>query len=101
VELARRYTNRLDLADELGRASAQLAEPHIAAGQEPPYEASMAPRGRQQAVRSALDENHVQVILARFAAGVPKHRLAAEYGMSLSTMKRLLRAERRRVVPDS
>ncbi len=38
-----------------------------------------------------LGEVVVGEIIGRFRAGTPKHKLAAEYGMSLSTMKRLLR----------
>jgi hypothetical protein len=42
-----------------------------------------------------LSEPDVRQIVERFRAGEPKHRLAAAYGMSLSTMKRLLRKHRR------
>jgi len=41
-----------------------------------------------------LSEADVREIVDRFRAGLPKHKLAAEYGMSLSTMKRLLRPKR-------
>jgi hypothetical protein len=41
-----------------------------------------------------LSEADVSEIVERFRAGVPKRRLAASYGMSLSTMKRLLRKHR-------
>ncbi len=41
-----------------------------------------------------LSEADVHEIAERFRGGVAKHRLAAEYGMSLSTMKRLLRSRR-------
>ena len=39
-----------------------------------------------------LSDTDICVIIAQFRDGVPKHRLATTYGMSLSTMKRLLRA---------
>ncbi len=42
-----------------------------------------------------LSEAVVQEIVERFRAGEPKHRLAAEYGVSMSTMKRLLRKHRK------
>jgi hypothetical protein len=42
-----------------------------------------------------LSEADVQEIVERFRAGDPKLRLAVAYGMSLSTMKRLLRKHRR------
>jgi hypothetical protein len=41
-----------------------------------------------------LSEADVRGIVDQFRTGVPKHRLAKEYGMSLSTMKRLLRQRR-------
>jgi hypothetical protein len=41
-----------------------------------------------------LSEADVREIVNRFRAGTPKHKLAADYGMSLSTMKRLLRRYR-------
>jgi hypothetical protein len=42
-------------------------------------------------VRARLSEVEALEIVRRFQAGTPKHKLAAEYGMSLSTMKRLLK----------
>jgi hypothetical protein len=41
-----------------------------------------------------LSEAGIREIVERFRAGVPKHKLAAEYGMSLSMMKRLVRKHR-------
>jgi DNA invertase Pin-like site-specific DNA recombinase len=43
-------------------------------------------------IRSRLSEADVQEIVKRFRHGTPKHKLATEYGMSLSTIKRLLKA---------
>jgi hypothetical protein len=63
-----------------------------------PYEAGAAQRGRQRHVLATMREHDVQQIAASFAAGTPKHRLAAEYGMSLSSIKRLLRQQRASVV---
>jgi hypothetical protein len=42
----------------------------------------------------------VSEIVARFEAGTPKHHLAHEYGISLSTVKRLLRKRRAQSEPD-
>ena len=96
--MLRRYANRLDLAHDLGRLLGQRAVRGAAAGLTSPYEAGMARRGRQRRVLGALPEQDVQQIAARFAAGgTPKHLLAAEYGMSLSSLKRLLRRQRARI----
>jgi hypothetical protein len=50
--------------------------------------------GGSAPVRARLSEADARAIVDHFQAGVPKHRLAAEYGMSPSTMKRLLRTYR-------
>jgi hypothetical protein len=101
VEITRRYANRLDLAGELARTVGRLAVRSASADEHLPYEAGMAERGRRRSVRAALTEEQVQQIVASFAAGTPKHRLAVEHGMSLSTLKRLLRVERSRLRPAS
>jgi DNA invertase Pin-like site-specific DNA recombinase len=59
-----------------------------------PYEAGAAQRGRQRHVLATMPEDAVEQIVSSFAAGTPKNRLAAEYGMSLSSVKRLLRQQR-------
>jgi hypothetical protein len=47
-----------------------------------------------QPVRERLRDGQVQAILKRFRAGETKGKLAAEYGISLSSVKRLLRSHR-------
>jgi hypothetical protein len=95
VELTRRYANHHDRPDILATTSERLAAPRaVTTGRTAPYEADTATRGRQHHVRAALTDEQKQEILWRFARGEPKHRLAVEYGMSLSTMKRLLKATR-------
>jgi hypothetical protein len=41
------------------------------------------------------DQADVREIVDHFHAGVPKYVLATDYGMSLSTMQRLLRKHRK------
>jgi len=83
----RRYSNRPDLLgpvlDVLRRIEAgdQADEP---GGVESREAGSLRPSDR-------LSEADVSEIVERFRAGVPKHKLAGEYRMSLSTVKRLLR----------
>lgn len=87
----RRYSNRADLLgpmlDVLRRIETndRTDEPGGIESREP---GAVRPRDR-------LDESDVREIIERFRAGQPKHRLAGEFGMSLSTMKRLLRKHRR------
>jgi broad specificity phosphatase PhoE len=45
-----------------------------------------------------LSEAGVREIVERFRSGEPKHRLAVEHGMSMSTIKRLLRKHRGRLL---
>jgi hypothetical protein len=88
VEVVRRYSNRPDLLgpmlDMLRRIENgdQADEPGVCS----------TGRGTGSApVRLRLSEADVRDIVTRFSTGVAKHRLATEYGVSLSTMKRLLR----------
>jgi hypothetical protein len=47
--------------------------------------------GRQWRVRDRLSEAQVRQLVEAFQAGTPKHELAERYGISLSSVKRLLR----------
>jgi len=87
----RRYSNRPDL---LGPLLEVLRR--IEAGDRADEPGGVVSReGGSLRPSDRLSEADVREIAERFRAGVPKHRLAAEYGMSLSTMKRLLRKYRR------
>ncbi len=91
MEVIRRYSNRPDLLgpmiDVLGRIDAgdRTDEPGVC---------STGRGGGSSRPSDRLSEADVREIIGQFRAGVPKHRLAAEYGMSLSTLKRLLRRHR-------
>ncbi|HZX04420.1 hypothetical protein [Kribbella sp.] len=50
--------------------------------------------GGSAPIRDRLSEADIRDIVTRFRAGTPKHKLATEYRMSLSTMKQLLRHHR-------
>jgi hypothetical protein len=90
VEVVRRYSNRPDLFGPLlevlrrAKEGDRTDEP----GGVQSREASSRPSDR-------LSEADVCEIAKRFRRGEPKHRLAAEFHMSLSTMKRLLRRSRK------
>ena len=91
MEVLRRYSNRPDLLGPLLGVLKRIEE---------------GDRGDERGVRSTgsgggpapitgrLSDGEVLDIVARFRVGEAKHRLAAEYRMSLSTMKRLLRRYR-------
>jgi len=90
VEVLRRYSNRPDLLGPLLEVLRRIEdgdkedEPGGVESREP---CSVRPSDR-------LSEANMREIVYRFRAGAPKHKLAAEYDMSLSTMKRLLRSHR-------
>lgn len=88
VEALRRYSNRPDL---LGLLLDVLRTIEERDRQDEPGVSSTGCGGGSAPVRDRLSEADVREIIDRFRAGTPKHRLAAQYGVSLSTLKRLLR----------
>lgn len=90
VELLRRYSNHPELLGPMLDVLRRIAEEDRA--DEPDGVASRALGPLRSSNR--LSEADVCEIAERFSAGEPKHKLAAEYGMSLSTLKRLLRRHR-------
>jgi hypothetical protein len=54
----------------------------------------LAPGFRKRQVIHRLGEVAVAQLVARFEAGTAKHKLAAEHGISLSSVQRLLRKHR-------
>jgi DNA invertase Pin-like site-specific DNA recombinase len=91
VEVMSRYSNRPDL---LGPMLDVLRR--IGAGDRGDEPGRVVLReGGSLRTSDRLSDADVSEIVERFRAGEPKHRLAVAYGMSLSTMKRLLRKYRR------
>jgi hypothetical protein len=92
VEVLRRYSNRPDLLGPMldvlkrGAEGDRTDEPGVR---------STGNRIGSAPIRDRLSESDVCMIIKRFRAGAAKHKLAVEYGMSLSTMKRLLREHRK------
>ena len=91
VELLRRYSNRTDL---LGPMRDVLRRIEVRDRTDEPGVRSTGSGSGSAPVRDRLSGADVREIVRRFRAGTPKHALAAKYGMSLSTMKRLLRLHR-------
>ena len=92
VELVRRYSNRADLQERLGqalqRAFVRTMPLHTLPGG--------SVRGREPSVwrlRDRLSDGDVRLITERFRAGTAKHVLADEFGVSLSSIKSLLRQQ--------
>jgi hypothetical protein len=90
VELVRRYSNHSDLQERLERAALRVArradqsreaEDESVSGREPSV----------WRVQDRLNEEDVEEIIERFRAGTAKWVLADQFGISLSSVKLLLR----------
>jgi hypothetical protein len=90
VDLIEPYSNRQDLADLLGSAVQQLRKAQAATG-EPAFSVRSAQNPRQWRVGDRLSDADAARLIAAFAAGTPKRKLAERYGISESSVKRLIR----------
>jgi hypothetical protein len=93
VDLLMAYSKRPDLALDLGKANDQLAR-GSAEGASSGHQSvrSIGGRGRTDLLEDRLSEDEVRQLVAAFTSGTPKWKLAEQYGISLSSVKRLLRA---------
>jgi hypothetical protein len=97
VDLVRAYSNRLDLLDELVTALQQLQRAVQAEQQAPPQRISVqstASDSQPRRVGDRLGTAAVSQLVTDFAGGMPKRVLAERYGVSESSIKRLLRQHR-------
>lgn len=89
-----RYSNREDLLDPLVRvleriaANDQTIEPGVQSAEPKPVGAAK------------LTSKDQQQLIAVFYAGTAKWKLAEQYGISESTVKRLIREDRKRTVNE-
>jgi hypothetical protein len=84
------YLNRQDLADALVSAVRQLREAQ-AQTTDPAFSVRCTPSPRQWRVGDRLSEADTQRLVAAFTAGTSKRKLAEHYGISESSVKRLIR----------
>jgi hypothetical protein len=96
VEVLRRYSNLSDLGKTVQRVLIRIEENDES--NEPNGVASQESGSSRLSDRLSdrLSEADISDIVDRFRVGVSKLSLAEEYGMSLSTMKRLLKARNAR-----
>lgn len=94
VDILRRYSNRRDLLNDLERAIARLAR----AAREPASERrsvrSAAGGRRNWAIHERLSETQLLELAQQFHSGTSKWKLAKLYGISESSVKRVLRLYR-------
>lgn len=84
------YSNRQDLTDALVSAVQQLRKAQAATG-EPAFSVRSAQSPRQWRVGDRLSEADAERLVADFATGTSKRKLAERYGISESSVKRLIR----------
>jgi hypothetical protein len=88
VEVLRRYSNRSDLVrimvDVLRRIEENDQTDELGV-------LSTGKGGGLLPVRDRIGETDLRQMVTRFRAGTAKHALASEYGISLSSVKRILR----------
>jgi hypothetical protein len=95
VELVGTYSKRQDLADQLRRAVHQLERSSQEAVKDPHRSVRTTAKADEPwRVVDRLGEETVRELVEAFQAGTPKWRLAAEYEISLSSVKRLVRTVR-------
>lgn len=90
MELVRRYSNCSDLQERLQQARLRAGE--RVSKQQEPDDGSV--RGRAAVVwrvRDRLSDDDIAEIIERFQAGTAKRVLAAQYELSVSSVKSLLR----------
>ncbi|WP_214111392.1 hypothetical protein [Acrocarpospora catenulata] len=91
MELLGRYSKRSDLQERLLEALERAKIPH---DDHDDQLASPSSRPRVvQKITDRLTDEEVRKLVESFHAGTPKHVLAQEYGISLSSVKRLLRKQ--------
>jgi predicted DNA binding protein len=94
VDLVTAYSKRPDLADSLVRAVQQIERARDRASGQTVSVRSTAKSGRQWRVADRLADADIRVLVAAFERGTPKWKLAEQYGISESSVKRLVRKHR-------
>lgn len=94
VDILRAYSKRSDLLEDLDRALRGLARATKERPQERRSVNSTGRANRQWTLRDRLSEHDVRKLVKAFKAGTPKKRLAKQYNVSESSVKRLLRNQR-------
>lgn len=94
VDLVTAYSNRSDLVDSLVRALEQLDRARQRGAIPSTSVRSTGRSDRQWRVADRLSEADARLLVGAFEHGTPKWKLAEQYGISESSVKRLLRKHR-------
>jgi hypothetical protein len=93
VDLITAYSKRRDLADTLVRTVQQLRSAQAQTSQRA-YSVSSTQITRQWRVEDRLSEADMERLITAFTAGTSKQKPAERYGISESSVKRLIRQHR-------
>jgi hypothetical protein len=88
VEIVTYYSNRPDLLSDLRRTCRAVFDPDEDLTLP---DAPASPGGCDWRLSDRLSNQDIETIIKEFLSGTPKHALAARYGISLSSVKNLLR----------
>jgi uncharacterized protein (DUF2235 family) len=91
VDLIRAYSNRRDVADALVSTVQQLRQAQAQGSGTTNSVRSTPLSTRQWRVGDRLSEADTEHLVAAFTAGTSKRKLAERYGISESSVKRLVR----------
>lgn len=94
VELLRQYSNRTDLAFDLEVATRQLAKAvhaQVKRADTPPRSVKNTPHPRQRRLTNRLGDDQVQELVAAFEAGTTREELGKRYGISRTSVAKILR----------
>jgi hypothetical protein len=91
VDLIRAYSNRRDLADALVSTVQQLRQAQTQSNGTAYSVRSTPLSTRQWRVGDRMSEAEIEQLVAAFTAGTSKRKLAERYGISESSVKRLVR----------
>lgn len=94
VDLSSVYSKRSDLADALVRAVSQLHSAQQQVGVARVSVQSIGRSDREWRVSDRLSEDQLRQLVDAFRTGTPKRKLAEDYGISESSVKRLIRKHR-------
>lgn len=95
MELVTAYSNRLNLASSLVTALDQLRQAQADATTVSDSVRSTGRSTRQWRVSNRLSEADMRLLVDAFESGTPKWKLAEQYGVSESSVKRLVRRHRK------
>lgn len=94
MDLSSAYSKRLDLAEALVRAVSQLRSAQQGADAPRASVRSIGRSEREWRLVDRLSEAEPCQLVADFTSGTPTWNLAEQYGISLSSVKRLIRRRR-------